>query len=489
MVSGNLRTLVNVLFVASEMAPFAKTGGLADVMAALPAYLHRAGHDTRVVLPLYDTVDTKKATFQAIMDLEVPLGTHRYQTKIFRVGTAPPVYFVHCPELYARGRLYTSDADEHRRFLALSYAALFLCQRLEFAPDVLHAHDWQAALLPMIIKTLFANDPRFAKTRSLLTIHNLMYQGSFPVAIGPDTNLTAVAHLFHQDLMKAGRVNFLLQGILYADGVSTVSPTYAREIQGEALGGGLDAYLRARTATVVGILNGVDYAEWSPDHDRHIPHHYNPMNLAGKERDKEHLLTSLGLPYVPGVPVLGIVSRLVGQKGFKLLDPTMYELLHKHGFQLVVLGSGEPALEAMFTNLQKTFPRQVCFYQGFKNDLAHLIEAGSDMFLMPSTYEPCGLNQLYSLRYGTVPVVHRTGGLADTVKQWSPRTGTGTGFAFDHHDEAGLRWGIEAALTAYRDPKQWQRLIQNGMAEDFSWDAQGKLYELVYARLTSSRRH
>ncbi|MDQ3295960.1 MAG: glycogen synthase [Myxococcota bacterium] len=471
------------------MAPFAKTGGLADVMAALPAHLVRAGHDARVVMPLYDTVDTKKATFEAVMDLDVRLGAHRYQTKIFRVGKAPPVYFVHCPALYARGRLYTSDADEHRRFLALSFAALQLCQRLDFAPDVIHAHDWQASLLPMLVKTLFAKDPRFARTRTLLTIHNLMYQGSFPVEVGPDTNLGAVSHLFHQDLMKAGRLNFLLQGILYADGVSTVSPTYAREIQGETYGGGLDGFLRARSATVVGILNGVDYDEWSPESDRHIPHRYSASQLAGKERDKEHLLTVLGLPYVPGVPVFGIVSRLVGQKGFKLLDPAMFDLLRRHGFQLVVLGSGEPQLEDLFSRLQRAFPRQVCFYQGFKNDLAHLIEAGSDMFLMPSVYEPCGLNQLYSLRYGTVPVVHATGGLADTVKQWSPRTGTGNGFAFEHHDEAGLRWAIEAALTTYRDPKQWQRIIQNGMAEDFSWGTQCKLYELVYQRLTASQRH
>ncbi len=478
-----------MLFVASEMAPFAKTGGLADVLAALPAYLHRAGHDARVVLPLYDTVDTNKATFQAIMDFEVALGAHRYACKIFRVGAAPPVYFVHCPALYGRGRLYTSEPDEHRRFLALSFAALMICQRLDFAPDIIHCHDWQASLLPMIVKTLVAKDPRFARTRSLLTIHNLMYQGSFPVEIGPDTNLGAVSHLFHQDLMKAGRVNFLLQGILYADGVSTVSPTYAREIQGEKLGGGLDGFLRARSATVVGILNGVDYDEWSPETDKHIPHTYSAQNLAGKERDKQHLLTSLGLPYVPGVPVLGIVSRLVSQKGFKLLDPVMFELLRKHGFQLVVLGSGEPALEAMFSQLQRQFPRQVCFYEGFKNDLAHMIEAGADMFVMPSIYEPCGLNQLYSLRYGTVPIVHRTGGLADTVKQWNPRTGNGTGFAFDHHDGAGLRWAIEAALTAYRDPKQWNRLIQNGMAEDFSWNAQGKLYELVYSKLANAGRH
>jgi starch synthase len=480
---------VNLLFVASELAPFAKTGGLADVMAALPQYLHKAGHDVRVVIPFYDTIDTKKTTFQAVMDIDIGLGSHRYQTKIFRAEGALPVYFVHCPALYNRGRLYTSDGDEHRRCLALSYAALILCQRLDFAPDVIHCHDWQAALIPMYVKTLFANDRRFRHTRTLLTIHNLMYQGSFPTEVGPDTNLGPVSHLFHQDLMKAGRLNFLLQGILYADGVSTVSPTYAKEIQTEKFGGGLDGYLRARSSTVVGILNGVDYNEWSPETDRFIPHRYSAGDRSGKERCKEHLVTALGLPYVPGVPVLGVVSRLVGQKGFRLFDPTMYHLLRRHGFQLVVLGSGEPQLEEMFANLQRTYPRQVCFYNGFKNDLAHLIEAGADMFLMPSAYEPCGLNQLYSLRYGTIPVVHKTGGLADTVKTWSPRTGQGTGFAFEHHDESGLRWAVQAALATYRDKAQWSRLQDNGMSQDFSWTAQTRIYERIYDRLAIARAH
>ena len=477
---------MKLLFVASEMAPYAKTGGLADVMGALPGHLAKAGHDVRVVMPLYDSVDTKKATFEAVGDFGVPLGPHRYMAKVFRVAGTPTVYFVHCPELYSRGRLYTSDGDEHRRFLTLCFVSLFLCQRMDWAPDVVHAHDWQAAMLPMLLKTLFAKDPRFARTRTLLTIHNLMYQGSFGAGTGPDTNLEPFVHMFHQDLLKADRINYLVQGVLYADGVSTVSPTYAKEIQTPELGGGIDGMLRARSSTVVGILNGVDYNEWSPETDRFIPHRYSAGDLAGKEANKQHLLTSLGLPYQRGVPVIGIVSRLVGQKGFSLLGKTMPDLLRRHGFQLVVLGSGEPALEGMFGELQRMFPRQVCFYQGFKNDLAHLIEAGADMFLMPSVYEPCGLNQMYSLRYGTVPIVHKTGGLADTVQTWNPATRRGNGFAFEHHDEAGVRWAVQAALATYRSADQWSRLVQNGMAADFSWQTQGKLYELVYNRLTAS---
>ena len=475
---------MNVLCVASEMAPFAKTGGLADVMAALPRHLVRAGHDVRVFLPLYDTARVAAASLEAVLDgFEVRLGPHFYPIKILRPGGDPVVHFVHCPVLYGRGALYTNDDDEHRRFLALCWAALMACQRMAFAPDVIHGNDWQTGLLPLTLKTRFAWDRLFARARTLLTIHNLNYQGIFPASIVPDTNMADSAHLFHQDQLKDGRVNSLLHGILYADGISTVSPTYSHEIQTAEHGAGLDPFLRARSSTVIGILNGVDYDEWSPEADRHIPHHYSAADLAGKELDKQELLTRMGLPYQKGIPLLGIVSRLAGQKGFELCAEVLPGLLRRHGFQLIVLGSGETRLEQIFSDLQRAFPRQVCFYRGFLEPLAHFIEAGADMFLMPSRYEPCGLNQMYSLRYGTVPVVHRTGGLADTVKTWSPVAGSGNGFAFEHHDAAGLTWGIEAALATYRDRAAWARLQQNGMAEDFSWGAQARLYELVYQRL------
>ena len=477
---------MKLLFVASELAPYAKTGGLADVLAALPKTLARAGHDVRVVVPLYDTAKLDHLTLTQVAELTIPLGVHRYQVRALALGTAPAIYFLHCPALYARGRLYTHDPDEHRRFLALSYAALELCGRLDFAPDVVHCHDWQTALIPLLLKTTYARDRHLAGARSLLTIHNLNYQGGFPDSIGPDTNLTHLAHLFHQELLKAGRVNFLLQGILYADGVSTVSPTYAQKIQTPAHGAGLDGFLRARKTTVVGILNGVDYDEWSPEVDRHLPARYSAADRRNKAVCKQALVEGLGLPYVPGAPVVGIVSRLVGQKGFDLLGAVVPGLLHRHGFQLTVLGSGEPGLEDMFARLQRAFPRQVCFYQGFNNKLAHQIEAGADMFLMPSRYEPCGLNQLYSLRYGTVPIVHKTGGLADTVRPWHPRTRTGTGFVFEHHDAAGLRWAMQAALATYRDPPAWSRLIDNGMAADFSWERQTRRYEFLYDKLVGT---
>jgi starch synthase len=478
---------VKILLVASEMSPYAKTGGLADVVGALPRHLAEAGHDVRVVLPLYDKIDTRKLQLRTVIEHhDIRLGSHVYPIKVLAQPGPATVYFVHCPQLYGRGSIYTSDADEHRRYLALDFAAFAICQHLRFAPDILHCNDWQTALMPMFLKAFYPKDPLFARTRSLLTIHNLNYQGMFGAGVLPDLNLVGQSHRLHQDQLKEGRINFLLHGILYADGVSTVSPTYAREIQAPEHGVGLDPFLRARSSTVIGILNGVDYDEWSPERDRHIPHRYDAQDLSGKELDKQALLARLGLPYQPGVPVLGIVSRLASQKGFKLVDEVMPGLLLRHGFQLVVLGSGEPALVDVFHRLQKQFPRQVCFYKGFSEPLAHLIEAGSDMFLMPSRYEPCGLNQMYSLRYGTPPIVHKTGGLADTVERWNPRAGTGTGFLFERHDAAGLTWAIESALAAYLDKPGWRRLQQNGMAKDFSWTAQRKVYEMVYDKLRSA---
>ncbi len=477
---------MNILFVASEVAPYAKTGGLADVAAALPKSLRQLGHDVRVVLPFYSSVDTRGVTLEVVVrDLEIRLGRHRYTVTIVVATPASgdAVYLVHCPALYHRASIYTADPDEHLRFLVLSRAALEVCQRLGFAPDVVHCNDWQTALIPLTLKCRYAWDALFAKTRTLLTIHNLNYQGAFPARTVADTGLGDSVHLFHQDQLAADRVNFLLHGILYADGVSTVSPTYAHEIQTAQHGAGLDGLLRERSSTVVGILNGVDYDEWSPDRDRLIPHRFDVHDRRGKAANKHALLARFDLPYVDRVPVIGIVSRLAGQKGFALIGETLPDLLRRHRVQLVVLGSGEARFERMFHQLEATFPHQVGFHRGFSNELAHLIEAGSDMFLMPSVYEPCGLNQMYSLRYGTVPIVHKTGGLADTVRPWDPSTGRGTGFVFEHHDRAGLRWAIERALATYHDAHAWRRLVAQGMAEDFSWDAQTKLYELLYSRL------
>jgi starch synthase len=477
-----------LLYLTSEMAPFAKTGGLGDVLGALPRHIQRLGHDVRVFLPAYAAIDRRRfalARAEELTALDLNLGGHRYRVG-FSTCTLPGsdliVHFVECPALYGRPGLYSSGADEHLRFLALSYAALEACRQLRFAPDIVHCNDWQTALVPLALKTLYAGDRELGRARTLLTIHNNAYQGVFPASILPDTRLARWGELFHQDQLREGKLNFLLHGVLYADGITTVSPSYSQEIQTPEGGLGLDSYMRQRSSTVVGILNGVDYDEWSPQTDRLIPFDYSAEDLSGKERNKESLLGKLGLPYVAGVPLLGVVSRLVGQKGLDLLLDVAPDLLLRHGIQLVALGSGEELLEWRFTELQRSFPRQVCFFRGFSNELAHRIEAGADIFVMPSRFEPCGLNQLYSLRYGTVPVVHKTGGLADTVQLFDPRSGRGTGFPFEHHDAQGLRWAIEAALGTYKDRGLWRRLVRNGMAQDFSWTRQAKLYELVYER-------
>ncbi|MBI2892912.1 MAG: glycogen synthase [Deltaproteobacteria bacterium] len=470
------------------MAPLAKVGGLADVMGALPLEMHRRGHDVRVYLPAYGRIDAARFPLvrePGLGEIDVLLGAQRVRVTIALAalpGTGLRVHLVQCPGLYDRPSVYSNDADEHLRFLALSYAALEACRQSDFVPDVVHCHDWPTALVPMILKTAYARDPVLGRASSLLTIHNLRYQGIFPASIVAQTGLAGAVDRFHQDQLREGRLNFLLHGILYADGITTVSPTYSFEIQGPDHGAGLDGLLRSRSSTVVGILNGVDYGEWSPERDPIIPFRYGPDDLSGKELNKEWLLGKLGLPYVAGVPLLGVVSRLVGQKGLDLLAEVAPGLLSRLGFQLVVLGSGESRLEELFAQLQHAFPRQVCFYRGFSNELAHGIEAGADVFVMPSRYEPCGLNQLYSLRYGTVPIVHRTGGLADTVRLWDPRTGEGTGFPFEQHDAAGITWGIEAALAVYRNRPAWRRLMLNGMTQDFSWSKQATLYELLYSR-------
>jgi starch synthase len=473
---------VNVLFVSAEVAPFAKTGGLGDVSAALPRHLARHGHDVRVFVPFYSRVSTGGRVFEAVdnvRDVEVRLGRHHYRFSLYRSrlpASELDVYFVHCPVLYHRPGIYTTDPDEHLRFLLLGRAALESAQRMGFAPDIVHCNDWQTGLLPLTMRTHYAWDKLFARARTVLTIHNLMYQGTFRADTLPDTGLADSAHLFHQDQLRDGRINHLLHGILYADAVTTVSPTYAREIQGPEQGAGLDGFLRARQGALFGILNGVDYEEWSPETDKHIPHPFSAADLSGKARDKEALVRNMGLPPADGAPVTGMVTRLAWQKGIDLLFEAAPPVLARHDMRFIVLGSGEPRFEDLFRDLQRRFPGKVCFYNGYNNDLAHLIEAGSDMFLMPSRYEPCGLNQMYSLRYGTVPIVRKTGGLADTVD-------AETGFVFERYAPDALRGAWELALVAWRRPELWRRLMLAGMGRSYSWDEQVRKYERIYGWL------
>ncbi|MDX1605996.1 MAG: glycogen synthase GlgA [Candidatus Competibacterales bacterium] len=479
---------LRICLATAELAPLAKTGGLADVSSALSAYFHQAGHDVRVLMPLYSRIDPSALDLQpvgAVQDAPMRIGHHEYRYSIYRSvlpGSELPVHFLACPELYDRDGIYTQEADEYRRFVLLSRAAIEMCQRMAFSPDIFHCHDWHTALIPLYLKTRYGWDQLFANTRSVLTIHNIGYQGMVPAEVLPDLGFDYAEHRLHQDDLKAGVINFMKTGLLYADLITTVSPTYAREIQTSDYGMGLQDLLRHRSQSVIGILNGVDYDEWNPETDPLIPANYSADDLSGKAECKQHLAAEMGL--VDDRPMVGIVSRLVGQKGIELIEQTIAQLLWRRGFVLAVLGSGEPHYERFFTLLQQYFPGQVCFYRGYNNELSHWIEAGSDIFLMPSRYEPCGLNQMYSLKYGTVPIVRQTGGLADSVEMVNPSTGTGTGVVFRDYDATGLSWAVNTALDLYEQPALWDRIVANGMAKDFSWERQGDRYIQLFRQLT-----
>jgi starch synthase len=484
---------LKICLATSELAPLAKTGGLADVSAALAAYLHGAGHDVRVLLPLYARIENSGLDIEPVDvlgDMTLRLGSHQQHFSIDKAvlpGTDMPVYLLRCPEAFAREDIYTQDYDEHLRFVLLSRAAIEMCQRLAFSPHIFHCHDWQTALIPLYLRTTYAWDKLFADTKSVLTIHNIGYQGMFPSHVLGQLHLDGAENHLHQDDLKEGVINFLKTGVLYADLITTVSPTYAREILGEDYGMGLNVLLGARGDSVIGILNGVDYAEWDPATDKRIPANYSVDDMSGKATCKRRLSLELSLGDHPDRPLIGLVSRLVGQKGIGLIEEVVPELLTRRDFSVAVLGSGEHRHESFFSWLQRSFRDRVCFYQGFNNDLAHWIEAGSDMFLMPSRYEPCGLNQMYSLRYGTVPIVRETGGLADSVEQVEPQSGSGTGVLFRDYNAAGLSWAINTALDLYEDKPLWKKVVANGMAMDFSWARQGARYLELFRELSNTQ--
>jgi starch synthase len=480
---------MKVLFVSSEVAPFAKTGGLGDVSAALPRQLHAIGHDVRVVVPMYARVHGHGRTFTEVLpEIAFSLGELTVRVSVFQStlpGAEVPVYFVRCPALYDRANIYDTAGDEHLRFAVLNHAALRLCQHLRFGPDIIHVNDWQTSLIPLLLRTLFAWDQLFARTRTVLTIHNLAHQGTFDAALLGSAGLVPVADRLHQDHLREGRFSFLLTGILYANAITTVSPTYAREIQTPEHGVGFDGFLRSRADVLRGILNGIDDDEWNPSADPLIPYAFSADELDGKERCKSDLLAAAGLPYRRDVPLVGVVSRLAWQKGFDLCEEVLPAMLSRRRFQLVVLGTGEGRYEDFFRRLAQAFPRQVAYLPAFSERLAHAIEAAGDMFLMPSRYEPCGLNQMYSLRYGTAPIVHRTGGLADTVWNFDPSTGRGTGFVFDHFDATGLAWALGRALDLWGsgsgvERDRWRQLQRNGMRLPLGWSHRIGEYLALY---------
>jgi starch synthase len=482
---------LKICMLSSEMMPYAKTGGLADVAGALFGELAGLGHDIRAFMPLYASVRAADRGFTPIAEVQgvaIAVGALRIEFSLYSSpfpGARQPVYFIDCPTLFGRASLYTTDPDEHLRFLFFTRAAIESCRILGFVPAVFHCNDWHTAFLPLLMKTLYASDPAFADARSVLTIHNIGYQGLMPASAAADLGLGSGYALLDQDDLRNGVINSLKTGIRFADKVTTVSPTYAREICSVPLGMGLEAALRGRADGVTGILNGVDYAAWDPRHDPYLDAHFEPGDLTGKRLNKRLLLTAGGLDLDEASPLLSIVSRLTEQKGFDLLFDALPELLAARDCGLTVLGSGDQRYVSFFEELVTRFPGQVAFRSGYDEEFAHLIEAGSDIFLMPSRYEPCGLNQMYSLRYGTIPIVHRTGGLADSVQHFNAATGQGTGCVFNDFDANAIRWALENTLDWFADVGLWQRIVQNAMAQDYSWDRQISQYVGLFRELAA----
>jgi len=480
---------LKICFASTEVTPLSKAGGLADVSGALLKYLHADGHDVRLFMPGYSSIERAGLDVRpvdALREISVQLGTHRFD---FSVSTAQlpdssaRVYLVDCPAVFSRRSIYTEDADEYLRFLVLTHATFLSCQRMVFAPQIMHFNDWHTAAGTLLLRSAYAWDRLFQSARSVLTVHNIGYQGIVPASVHAEVLHGAPLSMLDAQDYAAGRINLLKTGLACADRITTVSPTYARELRSAEYGMGMETLLRSRTDAIVGILNGVDYDAWDPRRDRYITQHYGANQLGVKAEIKDEFLQRIQLGGGQRLALLGIVSRLATQKGFDLLFESLPQLLQAREFNLVVLGTGEPRYENFFSALQRRFPARVHFERRYSDEVAHWIEAASDMFLMPSHYEPCGLNQMYSMRYGTVPIVRRTGGLADSVQHFNPSTGLGTGIVFNDYNAEAVTWALNTALDLYQNKAAWRRVMQNGMAQDYSWSRQVRGYVEMYEAL------
>jgi starch synthase len=482
------RRPMKVLFVSSEGLPYSKTGGLADVVEGLPKALREMGHEVAVLLPRYRG---NEMTSVLVSSVKVALGD---QVRFPAIGEGTSVngvryFFVDDPGYFDRAQLYgdkTGDySDNAERFAEFSRVAIEFTKRI-WLPDLIHCHDWQSALVPVLLRTQYADDPALRSLPVVFTIHNLGYQGLFPHTALQKIGLPD--GLFTMDGLEFfGRVNFLKGGLLFADHLTTVSRRYAKEIQTPEYGCGLDGVIRKRADRLVGILNGVDYSTWNPQTDKFIALNYSADNLDGKRVCKKNLLDLFSLPGENlDRPLIGIVSRFVDQKGFDLIAETAGDLM-RGNLAIVALGTGQPEYEELFRQLAENYPARMGVKIGYDNTLAHKIEAGADVFLMPSRYEPCGLNQIYSLRYGTVPIVRATGGLDDTIENFDPRTQQGTGFKFDEYTGQALVDTVRAAIRTYRDQGAWRAVQANGMAKDFSWRVSATAYVTLYEAAKRSR--
>ncbi|MDD4957504.1 MAG: glycogen synthase GlgA [Candidatus Omnitrophica bacterium] len=487
------RNTKKILFVSSEAVPFVKTGGLADVSGALPKALAKEGHDIRLVLPRYWSIDVARPGFEKILSpMGVRLGDRTAWCEVFETKMdGVTIYFIEHQNFFGRSGLYDDGRweypDNAERFGFFSKACLQLCRDLGFQPDIIHCNDWQTSLIPAYLKIWYLNDPFFSRTASVLSIHNIGYQGVFPSGCYEFLGL-GKENFTEPKLESHGRVHFMKGGIFYADAISTVSPSYAEEILTPEGGMGLTPYLERRRDDVLGVLNGADYDHWDPGKDTFIPSRYSASSLSGKQKCKEALQKEMLLAADPSIPVIGVISRLVAQKGFQLLVPVIESIVRDMRVQFAILGAGEKWMEDFFGGLPAKYPGKIGAWIGYSDPKAHLIEAGSDFFLMPSLYEPCGLNQIYSMRYGTLPIVREIGGLKDTVRQYDESAGTGTGFRFTDPDPMALYYAIGWAISTFYDrPRHIENMIKEAMRADFSWKESAIHYLTLYEKAIARR--
>jgi starch synthase len=477
---------MKVWFLSPEVEPFAKTGGLADVAGALPRALHSLGVDVRIGLPYYRVIkDQNISTTETLAELEVPLADLVLPCKVLETQTKEGirVYFFEREDLFDRPQLYGNAEGDYydnlERFSFFCRAAILFAKRIGFAFDVVHCHDWQTGLVPGYIKSIYRNDPFFSNAASVFTIHNIGYQGLFPSSKLDVCGIPSWE--FHPDGIEYwGNISLLKAGLVYSDVLTTVSPKHSEEIQTPEFGRGMEGVLKNRAQDLHGILNGADYSVWDPARDPHIVVPYQPGAMEGKKKNKHALVEEMGLnPLLTAQPVLGMISRLSSQKGCDLLVEILEKLV-KLKVGLVVLGSGEEKYESILVRLAGQHRDSVAVRIGFDDPLAHRIIAGADMLLVPSLYEPCGLTQMYALRYGTVPVVRATGGLDDTIVEFDPEENKGNGFKFGPYEANAFLTAIRRAIDVFKDGKPWQRLMQNGMKENFSWDRSARQYSEIY---------
>ncbi|MCE5286472.1 MAG: glycogen synthase GlgA [Pelosinus sp.] len=476
--------MLKILFAAAEAMPFAKTGGLGDVVGTLPRELNKQKVDARVILPKHSAIAPSfRDQMKLIKTLKVPVGWREqycgvemleYQGVIF--------YFIDNEEYFKRPSIY-GHWDEGECYAYFCRAVLECLPELDFKPDVIHCHDWHAGMIPVFLKAFYQENAFYKGIHTLYTIHNLRYQGIFPKELVPDILGLDWEYFNSGGIEFYDQVSFMKAGLYYADLISTVSKTYAQEIQYPFYGEQLDGFLRSRNSDLNGIINGIDYDEYNPETDNKIFVNYDAKNSQLKQENKLHLQEKLGLPTID-VPMLGIVSRLVGPKGLDLIERILHELVATEDLQVVVLGTGEEKYEDLFRTVAWQYPDRVSAHIYFNDSLARQIYAASDMFLMPSVYEPCGIGQLIAMRYGSVPIVRETGGLKDTVQPYNQHSGKGNGFTFTNYNAHDMLFTIKRALGFYENQKTWKKIVANAMKADYSWENSAKQYKEVYTKIS-----